>query len=241
VTNLSPFKKILLSVSALGILAAAVGGGTFATFNATTNNPNNTFTTGTLVLTNTVASGTTCLSTGGGAVGAANSNGLCDTIFNMTNQKPGASSTFNVTIKNDGSLDADASGLQLYTNGCTNANNGAVSYHGSGDLCLSTAPNALELYVQQWTDATLTTAKTCVYGGGTATTCAFSTAKTVGGFANAHTTQGTSQAIVNSVAHPFDHATTDYFTIGVQLDSTADNSVQGLKLTTDFTWYISQS
>ncbi|HXA43581.1 MAG TPA: SipW-dependent-type signal peptide-containing protein [Candidatus Solibacter sp.] len=238
--NLSPFKKILLSISALGILAAAVGGGTFATFNATTSNPNNTFTTGTLVLSDKVNSGTTCYSSGGagGSVGALNSNSGCDTIFSLANQAPGAEDhSGHVTIKNEGNLGVDANGLQLWSSACTGANNSGTTQHGTGNLCSASGPNAIEFYVQE-TASDFTTATSCVYGGGTATTCAYDASHTLGDFATNHSAQGSSVHIT-----PFDASThsTHYFVFGVKLDSTADNSVQGLSVgNITYTWYVSQ-
>ena len=97
-------KKVLMTIGTLGVAAAVASGGAFATFNAQTTNPGNTFATGTLVMSNKVDSGTVCFSTGGGTITTNASD--CDTAFGLSAQKPGDFATANITIKNEGSIGA---------------------------------------------------------------------------------------------------------------------------------------
>src|SRR5205807_2047333 len=117
--KLSLHKKVLLSLGVVAGIGALAGAGTFATFTAQTTNPTNVFADGTLVLSNTVGAGTACLSTGGGTTDV-NSNGSCDTAFNLTVKAPGDSGTANITLENKGSLAASA--LKAFSGSCTDAN-----------------------------------------------------------------------------------------------------------------------
>jgi predicted ribosomally synthesized peptide with SipW-like signal peptide len=205
---------------------AVIGLGTYATFTAQATNPGNKFATGTLVLTDTRQGGSTCYSTGGGTTDT-NVNNSCDTLLSLTVKAPGDSGSANVTIKNDGSL--DASDLQLYTAGCTPANAIGESYHGTGDPCSS-----VQFSVQQWTNSNFTGASTCVYGGGTATACAFDASHTLDDFATTYD---------SSTPYSFGAVTAGtslYFSVAMQLPSSADNSLQGRQATIDFTWYATQ-
>ena len=95
-------KRYLVLLAAVGLVAAALGGtGTFATFTADVTNSNNTFQTGTLVLSDTVPSVSTCYSNNG-----AGNSGTCAAIVDtgLVLQKPGGWISGTVTIKNEGSL-----------------------------------------------------------------------------------------------------------------------------------------
>ena len=82
-------RRIWYGLLGVGLLALATGGGTFASFSAETDNPNNTFATGSLLLSNQVQSGTVCFSYNG----SSNVNSSCDVVINSTGHKPGESST----------------------------------------------------------------------------------------------------------------------------------------------------
>ena len=82
-------RRVWYGVLALGMVALATGGGTFASFSAETDNPNNTFATGSLLLSNQVLSGTVCFSYNA----ASNVNSGCDVVINSTGHKPGESAT----------------------------------------------------------------------------------------------------------------------------------------------------
>lgn len=223
-------KKILWSAIILLALAAVVGAGTFATFTAQTRNPDNRLSTGTLVLVNTEEGATDCLSTAGGSTDT-NVNNACDTLFNLSVRKPGDSGVSNLTLKNDGSLNASV--FKVFSNACTNDDAPGETYHGTGNPCA-----AVQLYVQEFSDSGFTTASACRYGGSSdgGITCDFSnTAKTLGDFQSSYnsTANGLSLSALGA-------GSSRYFGVGVKLPSTADNSFQGRRATIDFSWYAAQ-
>lgn len=228
-------KKILLSLGAVAVVGAVVGGGTYATFNAQTANPGNIWANGTLVLSNKVGTATTCLSTGAGTNTDTNVNANCDALFTgATLRKPNDSATVNVAVKNEGSLNATA--LKLHSSACTPGDTTGETYKGSGDPC-----DKVQLYVQKWTDATRTVPASCTYGStalAAPNTCDFAAtgadAKTLGAFATA-----------NGSATPLNlgalnTGTTGYYTVGVKLPQTTSNAYQGRKASIDFTWTLEQ-
>jgi hypothetical protein len=221
--------KILLTGAVVTALCGFTAAATVASFSAETTNPTNKFATGTLVLSNKVASGTVCYSTAGGSTDT-NANTGCDNLFSLSVKKPGDSSAANLTLKNEGSIAASA--LTLYTSACTDADATGESYHGTGSPC-----GKVQLTVQQWTDNTFTTPSACLYGGATvANTCDWSdTAKTLGAFATAHNGSGNAQSLGALAA-----GSSTYFTISVKLPSTADNTFQGRSAAADFTWHLDQ-
>jgi len=228
-------KKMLLSLGAVAVVGAVVGGGTYATFNAQTANPGNVWANGTLTLSNKVGTGTTCLSTGAGTNTDSNVNAHCDALFSgATLRKPNDSATVNVAIKNEGSLNASA--LKLHSSACTAGDTAGETYKGSGDPC-----DKVQLYVQKWTDASRTIPAACVFGGtivSAPNTCDFggllAETKTLGAFASANnSTTPLDLGALNTGA-------TSYYTIGVKLPQTTGNTYQGRKASVDFTWTLEQ-
>ena len=95
----------------------------------------------------------------------------------------------------------------------------------------------VQLYIQQWSNSGFSVPSACIYGGATGSTCDFSdTSKTMGAFATAHGSLVNAQAIGSGLAT----GASAYFTIGLQLPSSADNSYQGLAATMDFVFHIDQ-
>lgn len=226
---MSKRRKIVLSSAVIVALASALGLGSFATFNAQTNNPGNAFAHGTIVLSNTKQGGTACLSTGGGATDT-NVNTGCDQLLNLTAKKPGDSATANLTLTNVGSL--NASTFKVFSPTCTNSNASSESYHGSGNPC-----SVVQLYIQQWANSNFTTPSACLYGGATGNTCNFSdTTKTLGAFSTSYSSSTTGLSIGSGL----NAGSSAYVTIGVQSPSTADNTYQGRQAALDFDWYIAQ-
>jgi predicted ribosomally synthesized peptide with SipW-like signal peptide len=221
-------QKVLMTLGTVGVAAAVAGGGSFASFNAQTTNPGNTFATGTLVMSNKVNTATACLSTAAG-VGITTNAANCDTLFNLTVKKPGDSGTADLTIKNEGSVAASL--LNTFTSGCTAADASGQAYHGTGDPCA-----AVQIYIQQWDSAAHTTPTACLYGGATVTnTCDFSGAsQTLSDFAANYTNSTTGLAVGSGLAA----GASDYFTIGVKLPTSADNTYQGRQATVGMTWYM---
>src|SRR5439155_8436519 len=71
-------KQYLMLLTVIGLVSIASGSGTFATFSAETTNAGNTFSTGTIVLSNTVNAGVACLSSAGGV--DVNINAACAAV-----------------------------------------------------------------------------------------------------------------------------------------------------------------
>jgi hypothetical protein len=221
--------KIFLTGMTALAASAAVGIGTFATFNAETDNPGNVFGHGTLVLSNTKQGGTACLSTAGGTTNT-NVNANCDQLINATLKKPGDAATANLTLKNVGSI--DASTFKVFSAACTAADVSSETYHGTGNPC-----GLLRFYIQQWTDGTFLIPSACVYGAATANTCNFSDgAKTLSAFQSSYGSSATALSIGSGLASN----ASGYFTIGVQSPSSADNSYQGRQGSFDLGWTIAQ-
>lgn len=217
-------KKLLLSMVVLGLVGLVVGGGSFATFNAQTTNPSNTFSTGTLVLSNQRDSGTACLSTGGGFTDVnVNSTG-CDDLIAGVIQKPGDSTSHTVTIKHVGSIDATTT--ELWSAGCATDDNGEA-FHGTGDLC-----NRVTLTIHDDTNDRCVY-PTAVFGTPEAGPCSASESKTLADFA---ASAASSHVTLGSLAADASLA----FTLVAGLPSSADNSYQGREATIDFNWQISQ-
>jgi len=219
--------RVFLTAAVVLALAGFTGVATIASFSAETTNPTNKFATGTLVLSNKVNTGTLCLSTGGGSTNT-NANAACDSLLVGTLQ-PGQPGSTNLTLKNEGSLDASA--LTVYSGACTNADAVGETYHGTGSVC-----GQLQLTIQRYSDAARTTPSECVYGGGTATTCAFNSSKTFTDFVTNYGSAGTARTIGSGLTS----GTTAYFTIAVQMPSSAGNTYQGRAATIDLTWHLDQ-
>jgi hypothetical protein len=222
-------KKIVLSVAVVVAALGALGSGSYASYTAQTKNPNNLFATGALVLTNTKQGGTACLSTSGGATDT-NVNNNCDQLLNLTVKKPGDSATVNLTVQNSGSLPATI--FKAFSSACTDANAAAETYHGTGSVC-----SKVQLYIQQ-TDSAFTAKTACLYGGAAVTnTCDFTdAAKTLTAFATTYTSSTTGLSIGSGLTA----GASTYFTIGVSLPSTADNTTQGRSASIDLNWFAQQ-
>jgi hypothetical protein len=222
-------RKVLLSLGVLAVVGAFAGAGTFASFFAQTTNPGNVFATGTLVLSDSVDSGTACLSTNGGTTDTNSNSTGCDESFSLTVQKPGDSSTTTLKIENTGSLAASV--LKVFSSACTPGDAAGETYHGTGNPC-----GQVQLYVQQYSNAAFTTPSACLYGGFTGVTCDFSdTTKTLSAFATSHGSlvNGLSAGAMEAAGGT---APVKWFRIGVKLPSTADNTYQGRSATIDLSW-----
>ena len=109
------------------------------------------------MLSNTVDSGTACLSTAGGNTDT-NANGACDTAFDLSVQAPGDSSTADITLENMGQpARLGAQGLVGILH--RRAMRPGENYHGTGSPC-----GKVQIYVQQYSD-NFTTESACLYGG----------------------------------------------------------------------------
>lgn len=228
--NLSLTKKILVSLLGLGVVGSLVGMGTFASFTAQTTNPSNTFATGTLVLSNKVDSVSACLSTGAGTTTDTNINANCTTLVALTNKKPGdTATTANITIKNEGSLDASA--LKVFENAvCVTVNDPARPYNGTGDVC-----DSLNFYIQEYNSTFATPTSSCVYPVNASASCSFNSSNTVKTFRTSYNSSSTGLSLGSLTT-----GSSKYYQIAVQLDSGAGNAYQGRQATFDLTWYLAQ-
>ena len=230
-------KPILVGMLILGAITAAVSGGTFATFNASTSN-DATITSGTLLLGNTVNAGTECMSTNAGGappsatITAANTN-ACTALFNTT-LNPTQSGVANLTLKNEGNLNAATS--SLVATACVSTTN-PITVNGtafSGDTVNAPICSILQLVVAEVTVSggnTLTGAG-CVYGlaGGLVpvTNCQYDVTKTVSGAAG------------TTALGAFTAGTSRFFVVGVKFPDTNDNRYQGQKAAVSLTWTLNQ-
>jgi hypothetical protein len=85
------------------------------------------------VLSDQKNTATACLSTGGGNTNT-NANGACDQLFALTVQKPGDSAFVDLTLKNEGSIDATTL-TAVASQSCTPGDAAGQTYHGTGDPC----------------------------------------------------------------------------------------------------------
>lgn len=169
--RLSFAKKLLLSVMILGGIAGT-SGSTLASLNGQTTNSPATFATGTLTLSNTVNSGTACLSANASTAPPTSPPSVtCNALVTTTDGPwfPGQMTAATIKILNDGSL--DASQLSLSSSGCTSTATGN-GYAGSGDPC-----NVIEVSIEE-TNAAGTPLE-CYLPFGLGTTCSLNPADTL--------------------------------------------------------------
>ena len=248
-------KKFFFGLLIFGIVASAAGAGTFATFNATTTNPGNTFASGTLVLSNTSPNVSGCLSTSTGVATDTNTHS-CGAAFNFTNLEPTSTKTVQMTINNAGTL--AASSFKFYSASCADSETG--TYHGTtGDIC-----GDIQVYIQQTDSTFLTTsphALACLYGTNTANVCSFNSSDTLAGLATTSGATSSGSGSLTSYAggdsassHGFTingdgtnpgltAGGSSYFIIGLKMTDNgagADNQYQGLTATNEIDWTINQ-
>lgn len=131
------FKTVLVTVLVLGALVNVLAAGTSASYLASTTPATVSFDTGAFALSNrTSLSSTTCWSTGGAGPRTIDGDNhqTCDSLFQLPHQKPGATASVDLTLRNEG--DTSAAKLHLFANPrCATTASPAPGYHGSGDLC----------------------------------------------------------------------------------------------------------
>lgn len=127
-------RRSLYVLLSAGLLALAAGGGTFASFTAETDNPGNTFATGSLLMSNLPSAGTVCFSVNG----VDNANPGCSTLVNVTGEEPGQGGTIvtaSVTLGDTGTIDAGTfTLLPPASNDCTSSQVTNLTFN-SGNLC----------------------------------------------------------------------------------------------------------
>lgn len=151
-------KQYLMLLMAIGVIAVAMSGsGTFASFNAETANPGNTFNTGTLYLHDSVNGGTECTSESAtnnsnvpAAVGGANPGNACDILFTVPSSQFAPNGQLNGTLASgsissipvmgwDGLTSPGNIGLMFPI---ANGAEVKISQGGSSDICQASAAAA---------------------------------------------------------------------------------------------------
>jgi predicted ribosomally synthesized peptide with SipW-like signal peptide len=221
-------KKVLVTMVCLGTLLSVAGAGTLASFTAQTTNPTNTFTNGSVTMTNvagTVIAGANCA--------APTANGTCATLFGASNAsalKPGAADISNsATITYTGNI-SPTSDFRLYV---ANYNTKTGS---SAAACTAVNPaSKLDLQVSVGTGGT----PTIIYpvsGVGYGTLDGFATTYTTN--ANGLQLKGGAQGA--GAAGVWATSDVSQFNIKLHLDTTADNTYQGCQSVTDLVWWATQ-
>ena len=244
-------KKVLITMLVLGALAA-VGGGTYASFNAVTTNPGNTFQTGSIFLSddkNTTA--TTCFSYGTLTAGQfTNGNSAtCATLVTVATTKPSATVTTAVIhLKNVGASNGT---LGLATT-CSSANTDPTA-SGNRPLCDRLAVRIVPCatYTSGNTSCTTTSATHCVYSQTAPYVNAAAACGALGypafGAEPAAATAGTltdlgTRTSSNTTVDTLNAGTEVYYEVDIQLPDTGagnENDVQGKTATFGFTWTLS--
>jgi hypothetical protein len=215
-------KKMLASVMVLGAVGSITVSGTYGMLNSEGSNPRSFVAAGTLTFTNVVNTGTTCYSYGG----SSNVNGACQPLFTpATENYPGAAATAQVTIANNGSL--DAAGLSVYMPSCTTTITPGAPSPGGANPC---AAAGAQFYVQE-TNAS-GTPTTCWFPSG-AGACAFAANSLFVFQAN-----DTAPASALDLAAGPAHGQSRYFAIGMRLASNASNALQGQAALFSLKWRV---
>lgn len=226
-------KKLLLSVIAIGMLASITVRGTYAVLTSESSNRASGIASGTLTFSNTVGSGTACLSQNG----TSNVNAACDVLLAATplwypvSSPPtaGQASVTNLTIKDTGSL--PASKLSIYMPSCSGGTTTGAPVNPSPINPCST-PQGLDFYVQE-TDSTFTTPTTCWYPVFAAGACSV-TDGTLGSFVATYAAATTALSLGSGPAA----MGTRYFQIGIAEPVAAGNGLQGQTATLALTWHM---
>lgn len=222
-------KKMLLSMAVVGAFSCFTIAGTFASLTSDTRNNGGKISSGTLTFSNTVT--TTCSSFGAGSTN--NSNPGCDALFtNATLMTPGTPTTKNVTITNTGSLGGK---LSVYMSSCSAAATPGApspySYVGGGNPCDS---GGAQIYIEERDSSFSAGSASCVYPANTpGVACGF-TASSVPYFA---TVANTANSAVSIGVGPGAGASR-YFVVGMQLPSTASDTLQGEEAVFTLVWNL---
>lgn len=231
---MSLFRKILMSLMVIGGIASLVSAGTYASFNATTQNASSSFATGSLVLDRKVGA-TSCFSVGAGTNTDTNANTTCGAVINDTTVKLDDPNTVGVesqvtadlTIQNVGStagtltlFAADADPVTGGVQTCLSATNNGYWTGGTGNVCTTAT-----MTIQEYTSATFLT-KTA--------TCAFPFAASVCGAGATPSTLSATASTLGAMAANQSR----YYRVTVVLPSTAVDNLQGRRATFRLTWQL---
>ena len=229
-------RKPLIVVMAVGLAAAGAGAGAFASFSAETTNSNNAFATGTLLLSDTVGSGTTCFSYNGTNNSVACSASDQQLVASTTLNAPGQTQYANVTLTGAGTI--DASDLKIYGQAaCSDGNGTDTHITGTGSLC-----GNVQWFVQEDTDSTFSTPVTsgCLYGHANGNACDFAGTYPLGTFFG--TGGGGHVGIGNALTLPgtLTSGQSRYLRVGFSLPASSDNTFQNRTASFALTWHTDQ-
>lgn len=246
------FAKLMVTMIVVAAIAS-LAGGTFASFNAVTQNGSNTFQTGTILLSTTQPNGgSACVSYG--VVGSTTiSNNNVNTCPPITfagvatgsnpaaiqgAAKPSDAVHAHLTVQNVGSL--NASNFLTYSTGsatCTTTNNPNTAQHGTAtDLCSA----ELQFYIQEYTSNTFATpVSSCVYPVDAANQCTSSPSypATLGSF-TPHIVSGSGATAPITISNGLNAGSTRYFDVVVTLPASAANTYQGLQAQFDLDFQV---
>jgi hypothetical protein len=229
-------KKPLVVAMVAGLAAAGAGAGAFASFSAETTNANNAFATGTLLLSDTVGTGTTCFSYNGTNNSASCTASDQQLVGATTLNAPGQTQYANVTLTAAGTIDASA--LKIYGQAaCSDGDGTDTHITGTGSLC-----GNVQWFVQEDTDNTFSTPVTsgCLYGHASGDACdfggAFPLSTFFGNGAGGHV--GSANAV--TLPGTLTSGQSRYFRVGFSLPASADNTFQNRTAAFSLTWHIDQ-
>ena len=213
-------KRYLVLLAAIGLVAAALGGtGTFASFTAETTNANNTFATGTLLLSNTVGTGSPCHSESN-----ASNTATCPAVFSASGLGTNHAETKTVTVSNTGTLSASA--LTLKGSTCVPSKVvTAGSLDQTGNLC-----SALQISIEE-DSAVGGSAVSCLVGSGPLSTCDPTAGPALDSWLAG--TQTTALSLTGALAP----ATPHFYKISLYLGDVG-NTYQGDQALFDLTWHL---
>lgn len=219
-------KFLLVASMAAGALGFVAVPKVWALFTAEAGQLPASATSGTLVMNLTV-NGNSCFSYNGPA-SPGNLNSGCSALYTYAPANelyPGVPVTVNVTVKDAGTL--DASDIRLYMpGGCTVSQTGDAPSAGGASPC---AAGGMQVYVQE--TATL---------GGPPTKCWLPAGGTTCSFTTNLSTLATATTAANGLdlgAGPTSGGSR-FFTIGIQLPSTASNAYQGEAASFVLAWHM---
>jgi hypothetical protein len=245
-------KKLLLSLMAVGVLASVTTKATYAVFQSEGKNAGSIAGSGTLTLSDQVGAGTTCITET--ASSNDNFNTGCAAIFTPVDpyNYPGTFVTVHVTIKNTGSVNGKALYVWMppvqespsLITGCTvttTVSNAVDPNPGGGNPCTGD-----ELFIQEETDGTFSSAKECWYPGPTTGACATPTTGTPNDFGTNYYdyvghklmletlgTDGRLQPLSGIAA-----GSSRYFVIGMAIPSGASNTLQDEAANFPLRWHL---
>ena len=232
-------KQYLMLLLAIGVIAVAMtGGGTFATFNAETTNPGNTFAAGTLYLHDTPNSGTTCTSESATSApfninpGDGSNGNTCAALFTAGDLTAGVQ-TADLALNNAGSI--NASDIKFDVSGCTwSKTNGASPTFGTDPTDCS----GLYLTIQETGSSyTVPTSDVyCAFGPATGNDC-----NAPNNTATLNTTSLTALKTTGGATAGLNAGATRYYVISIDPSGVGSgNFLQNRTVKFAMTWHLDQ-